>query len=207
MIFLVFFIECLFCVSQQQAALVSRCCTIHCYQRSAQRREKRTTVIDSSHRIHISIPSATYLQIDGSKCLRALSTDAASELDVLGHDGDPLGVDGAQVGVLEEANKVSLGGLLKGKDGRSLEPQVGLEILGDLTDQPLERELADQELGTLLVPADLAKGDGSGAVPVRFLDSSGGGGRLPGGLGSELLPGGLSSGTLACGLFSASHFE
>jgi len=31
--------------------------------------------------------------------LGALSTDAASQLHVLGHDGDALGVDGAQVGV------------------------------------------------------------------------------------------------------------
>ena len=44
--------------------------------------------------------------------LRALATDAAGKLNVLGHDGDTLGVDGAQVGVLEEANKVGLGGFL-----------------------------------------------------------------------------------------------
>ncbi len=49
--------------------------------------------------------------------LRALSTDAASQLDVLWHDGDTLGVDGSQVGVLEETNQVSLSGLLEGKDG------------------------------------------------------------------------------------------
>ena len=34
--------------------------------------------------------------------LSTLSTDAVSQLDVLGHDGDTLGVDGAQVGVLEQ---------------------------------------------------------------------------------------------------------
>ena len=33
--------------------------------------------------------------------LSSLSTDAAGQLDVLGHDGDTLGVDGAKVGVLE----------------------------------------------------------------------------------------------------------
>jgi hypothetical protein len=88
------------------------------------------------------------------KRLGALSTDAAGELDVLGHDGDALGVDGAQVGVLEEANEVGLGGLLEGEDGGSLEPQVGLEVLGDLADEALEGELPDEELGGLLVPAD-----------------------------------------------------
>ena len=33
--------------------------------------------------------------------LGALSADTAGELDVLGHDGHTLGMDGAQVGVLE----------------------------------------------------------------------------------------------------------
>jgi len=142
-----------------------------------------------------------------AKCLRALATDAAGQLNVLGHDGDALGVDGAQVGVLEKANKVSLSSLLQSKDGRSLEPQVGLEVLGNLPDEPLEGKLTDEELGTLLVPADLAKGDGSGAVPVGLLDSSGGRGRLPGSLGGQLLPGGLASGRLACGLLSTGHFD
>ena len=33
--------------------------------------------------------------------------DTAGQLDILGHDGDPLGVDGAEVGVLEESDQVS----------------------------------------------------------------------------------------------------
>ncbi|WVZ59556.1 LOW QUALITY PROTEIN: hypothetical protein U9M48_009681 [Paspalum notatum var. saurae] len=37
----------------------------------------------------------------------ALAPDAAGELDVLGHDGDALGVDGAEVGVLEEPHQAS----------------------------------------------------------------------------------------------------
>ena len=142
----------------------------------------------------------------GTSPLGALSTDAAGELDVLWHDGDALGVDGAKVGVLKEANEVGLGGFLKGKDGGSLEPQVGLEVLGDLADEALEGELPDEELGGLLVPPDLTKGHGSGAVPVGLLDAAGGWGGLPGGLGSELLPWGLSSGGFTCGLLSTSHF-
>ena len=68
-------------------------------------------------------------------CLSALATDTAGQLDVLGHDGHPLGVDGAQVGVLEETHQVGLAGLLQSHDGRALEPQVGLEVLGDLPPQ------------------------------------------------------------------------
>ena len=40
-------------------------------------------------------------------CLSSLSTDPPGELDVLGHDGDSLGVDGAQVGVLKQTNKLT----------------------------------------------------------------------------------------------------
>jgi hypothetical protein len=140
-------------------------------------------------------------------CLRALSTDTTGELDVLRHDGNTLGVDGTQVGILEKTNKVSLGGLLKGKDGRSLETQVTLEILGDLTDKTLEGKLADEQVGGLLVTTDLTESDGSGAVTVGLLDTSGGGGGLTSGLGGELLTGSLSSGRLTGGLLGTSHFD
>ncbi len=141
------------------------------------------------------------------KNLRALSADAAGELNVLGHDGDTLGVDGAQVGVFEEANEVGLGSLLKGEDGRSLESKIALEVLGDLTHEALEGKLADEQVGGLLVATDLTKRDGSGAVTVGLLDASGGGGRLASGLGGELLAGGFASGGLAGGLLGTGHFE
>ena len=44
--------------------------------------------------------------------LGPLSSDPPGQLDILWHDGHTLGVDGAQVGVLEETNQVSLAGLL-----------------------------------------------------------------------------------------------
>ena len=137
--------------------------------------------------------------------LGALSADTAGQLDVLGHDGDTLGVDGAQVGVLEEADQVRLASLLKGHDGGALEAQVGLEVLGDLTDQTLEGQLADQQLGALLVTTDLTESHGTGPVPVGLLDASGGGGRLASGLGGQLLARSLSSGRLAGGLLGTSH--
>lgn len=46
------------------------------------------------------------------------------QLDVLLHDGDPLGVDGAQVDVLEEVDEEGLGGLLKGLDRLRLPPEL-----------------------------------------------------------------------------------
>lgn len=66
--------------------------------------------------------------------LVALTAKAAGELDVLALDGDTLGVDSAEVGVLEEGDEVRLDGLLESADGRALEAEVGLEVLGNLTD-------------------------------------------------------------------------
>lgn len=48
-------------------------------------------------------------------------------------DGDTLSVDGAQVGILEQGDEVGLDRLLQGTDGGGLETEVGLEVLGDLT--------------------------------------------------------------------------
>jgi len=128
--------------------------------------------------------------------LGSLASDAAGQLDVLGHDGHSLGVDGGQVGVLEEADEVSLGRLLEGQHGGALEAQVSLVVLGDLSHEALERQLADQELGGLLVSADLAESHSSRSVSVGLLDTTGGRSGLAGRLGGELLTRSLSSGRL-----------
>ena len=133
-------------------------------------------------------------EIQEMNFLGTLATDTAGKLDVLGHDGDTLGVDGAQVGVLEETDQVSLASLLKCHDGRALETKIGLEILGDFTDKALEWQLADEELGALLVTTDLTESDGTGPVTMGLLHATGGWGALTGGLGSQLLPWSLSSG-------------
>jgi hypothetical protein len=127
------------------------------------------------------------------------------ELNILGHDSNTLGVDSAKVGIFKETDEVGLGSLLKGKDGRSLETKVGLEVLGDLTDETLERELADQEVGTLLVTTDLTESDGSRSVSVRLLDTTGGWGRLTSSLGCELLTRSLASGRFTSGLLGTGH--
>lgn len=125
------------------------------------------------------------MSISKAASLTALATEAAGELDVLALDGDTLGVDGAEVGVLEEGDEVGLDGLLKSTDGRGLEAEIGLEVLGDLTDKTLEGQLADEELSRLLVATDLTESDGSGLVAVRLLDTTGTRGGLPGSLGGK----------------------
>ena len=66
--------------------------------------------------------------------LGALATDAARKLNVLGHDGHALGVDRAQVGVLEQADEVGLTHLLEGQDGGHMKSLVSHKALGDLAD-------------------------------------------------------------------------
>ena len=53
-------------------------------------------------------------------------------------------MDRAQVRVLEEADHVGLGGLLQREHGLRLEAQVALVLLGDLADEALEGQLADE---------------------------------------------------------------
>jgi hypothetical protein len=116
-------------------------------------------------------------------------------------------VNRAQVSVLKETNQVSLSGFLEGKDGRSLETEIGLEVLSDLTHETLEGELADEQVRRLLVTTDLTKSDGSGTVTVGLLHTSGSGGGLAGSLGGKLLTRSLSSGGLAGGLLGTGHVD
>jgi len=112
------------------------------------------------------------------RALCALATDTAGKLDVLRHDGDTLGVNGTQVGVLKERGQVRLRSLLQGHDGVGLEAEVSLEILGHLAHEALKGKLADEELGRLLVLADLAERNGAGPEAVGLLDAACGGGGL-----------------------------
>ena len=141
------------------------------------------------------------------KHLSTFSTDTASQLDVLGHDGDTFGVDSAQVGVLEQSNEVGLASLLEGQDSGALEAEIGLEVLGDFTDQTLEWQFSDQKLSALLVTSDFTESDGSRPVSVWFLNSTSGWCTLASGLGSQLFPWSLSSGGFSSGLLCSCHLS
>ena len=68
----------------------------------------------------LSLP--VHLSLPPPPCsLQFFAADAAGQLDVLGHDGDALGMEGAQVDILIEANKVGLGRLLESMQRGSLE--------------------------------------------------------------------------------------
>ena len=138
-------------------------------------------------------------------CLCPFSADAASQLDILWHDGHALGMDGTQVGIFEESNQVCLSCLLQGQHSRALEAKVGLEVLCDLTDQTLERKLTDQQFRALLVLADFTQCHGTGPVAMGLLHSAGGRCRLARGLGGQLLAGCLSSRGFTGGLLGTCH--
>ena len=114
--------------------------------------------------------------------LSTLSADTAGKLDVLGHDGDTLGVDGAQVGVFEESYEVGFGSFLEGHDGRALETEISLEVLGNFTYQALEWKLPDEKFGGLLVPSNFSESHGTRPVTMGLLHSASGWGTLTGGL-------------------------
>ena len=150
----------------------------------------------------------TSLNVKGPQSSLGLSSLAANpprEVDVLWHDGYPLGVDGAEVGVLKQSDKIGLSSLLESQDSGRLESKVVLELRGDLANESLEGKLADQKFSALLKLPDLAERHSSGAVAVRLLHTTRNRRALSGSLGGQLLPGNLSSGGLPCSLLSSSH--
>jgi hypothetical protein len=102
-------------------------------------------------------------------------------------------VDGAQVGVLEEGDEVSLNGFLEGANGRGLEAKIALEVLSNFTDKALEWKLSDQKLSALLVSTDFTKSDSSWLISMWLLDTTSRWVRLAGGLGCQGLARGFAT--------------
>lgn len=137
--------------------------------------------------------------------LSSLSTDPPGELDVLGHDGDTFGMDGAQVCVLKESNQVGLGCFLKCHHSWALKSQVGLEVLSDLTNKTLEGQLPDEQFRGLLVSSDFSQSHCTGSVSVRFLHTSSCWCTLASGLGCQLFTRCFSSSWFSCCLLGSCH--
>ena len=115
-------------------------------------------------------------------------------------------MDGTEVGVLEKTNHISLRGLLESKDSGGLESQVGLEIVGDLSNESLERKFSNEELSGFLELSDLSKSDGTWSESMWSLDSTGLWGLTLGLLVSNVLSWSLGSGVLSSGMLGSCHF-
>lgn len=76
----------------------------------------------------LAIARVVCLATDGYMRLSTFSTDTSGELDVFGHDGGKLDVDGAQVGFLDESDKVGFVSFLESHDDGALETKIGLEV-------------------------------------------------------------------------------
>jgi len=142
---------------------------------------------------------------DKKSILSSLPADATCQLDVFGHDGDTLGMDGTKVGVLKETHQVCLASLLQGSNGSTLETEVSLEVLSNLPHQALERQFTDQQLSGLLVPTDLPQSHSARPVTMGLLDTTCGGGTLTGSLGRQLLTWSFTSSGLTSSLLCTSH--
>ena len=94
---------------------------------------------------------------------------------------------------------------LKSADGSRLETQIGLEVLGDFSNKPLERQLADEKLGRLLITTDFTQSDGTRTITMRLLYSTSRRSTLSGCLRGKLFSRGLASGRLTGGLLRSRH--
>ena len=55
-------------------------------------------------------------------------------------------MNGAEVGIFEDAHQVGFTGFLEGHDGGRLESKIGLEVLSNFTDQSLEWKFSEKKL-------------------------------------------------------------
>ncbi len=140
-----------------------------------------------------------------TRSLCPLPADATSQLDVLGHDRHPLGMDCTQISVLKEPHQVRLRCFLQRQNRRALEAQISLEVLSDLPHQSLERKLADEKLRRLLVLTNFAKRNSTRPVPMRLLHTPCSRRRLPRSLRGQLLSWRFPSSRLPRRLLSTSH--
>jgi hypothetical protein len=134
-----------------------------------------------------------------------LAANTARQLNVLGHDSNPLAMDGAEIGLLKQPNKVRLCAFLKSHKSMVPKQEIRPEVLSNLTHQPLERGFEDEELSPLLILPDLTQGHSAWAEVERLLDPSSARSGLACSLGGQGLPRSLAASGLSRSLLRACH--
>lgn len=132
----------------------------------------------------------------------AATANAAGKTNVLRHDGNAFGMNGTEVGVLEESNQESLCSLLESCNGGSLKSNVVLVGSGNFPNETLEGQFADKEFCGFLVSANFAQCNRPRSKTVRSFDYSA---RIGGFLGFRDAAGDFVSGRFAGGLFGTGH--
>lgn len=85
---------------------------------------------------------------------------------------------------------------------------IGLNILSDLHDETLKEQLPDQELSALVTAMDFSEEvDGSRAVTVKFLHSTGSRSALSRCIGGQQLFGVLTFGRFPGGLYDTGYCD
>ena len=113
--------------------------------------------------------------------LRALATDAAGEINVLGHDSDAFGVDSTEVDVFEKNNQIRLECFLQYHHRVAVEAAIELELVNDHVLHTANKGRAtNKKVGRVLVLANLAKGNRAWAEALDL-------GHRGGGLAKHLL--------------------
>ena len=73
-----------------------------------------------------------------------VTSDPQSEVDVLFHEGDSVGVDGTKLRVLEDPNDVSLCSFLESLESLRFESEVRFDNVGDDTNFANESSTRDE---------------------------------------------------------------
>ena len=124
----------------------------------------KSPILVMAHRAH-RFPSSCASNLTGGDSIDWAS-EAPGERHISGHDGDALGMDGAEVGVLHEVHEQVLNSLLQGAQGfPGPAERLELVVLRNLTHDATERQDWYEKVRGPLEPLDLRYGSGTRLAP------------------------------------------
>ena len=95
-----------------------------------------------------------------------LPSDMSGQLDILRHDCDAFGMNGAQVSVFKKTDEMCLCRLLQCQDCPTGKVEPAFKVLGNFPYQSLKGKPPYQKFSRLLKPTNLTKGHSTRPIPV-----------------------------------------